>query len=158
MEKGKINIGALPKAVKEKYNFPESGQELYRLAIMRAFEAKREAFNLTEAFAASFTSGLGDEKAAYVAMGQAFCRIIKPYDKALAYFNHEGFYKNTNTLYTLWSKRLSKNKIIQEMAIADAETESARKALNKKQEALEKIKKEIVSIDTDGEPIQARPA
>jgi len=147
-DNGKINAHALPERIRQKYDFSkEYGLEKYRRDILAAFEVKREAFNLTEAFATSFTSGLADEKTAYLAMGQAYCREIEPYENVLIYFNHEGFYKNTVILYTLWDKRLNKDKIIQEVTTADAETESARKALNKKQEALAKIKKEISNIE-----------
>lgn len=150
-ENGKINVEGLSKKIKEQYDFTKEDQlKDFEITVLRAFEPVRETFNLLEAFTTTFTSGLADEKAAYVAMGQAFCKMVKPYDQALAYFNNQGFYKNTSALYNLWNKRLNKDKIIQEVALAETETELAQSELDQKRKALAKIKKEISSIEDKG--------
>ena len=121
----------------------------YTLDIRLAFDKKRQAYNLIESFASTFSSGLADEKSAYTALGVVFCDIIKPYLTPLNHFNQSGYYKNTLTIYNLWSKRLFKEEVAKDVIAAESDIKILEKSLESSKTELITVKGEINKIEDE---------
>lgn len=113
------------------------------------FEKRRQSFNILEAFSSSFTSGLADEKSAYVALGKTYTKVLESYIPAIKFFNGEGYYNNILTLYQLWTKRLSREAISREVVSLEQIMSDAQSELDDNRKRFKKVKTEISEIEEE---------
>lgn len=72
-----------------------------------------QVLNSLEAFATYFTSKMANEKIAFYATGETFCRTVEklfPFIAINITLDHQ-YYINIRDLYQIWSKRIKKEKL-----------------------------------------------
>jgi|GEM_PF-3392878 len=150
---GEIDYKAIKKAHKERgitYSLAtKADKDKYENDIRKVFDVKRQSFNMIEAFSSSFVSGLADEKAAYMALGPAYCDIMKRYIHMLRHYNKDGYYKRSITLYNLWSKRLAREHTERELHKLENEVERSDETLKDTKDKLQRLKDEISTIEDE---------
>jgi hypothetical protein len=73
-----------------------------------------EVFNAMESFAIFFTSGIADEKVAFLTVGNTYCFSVIRYLPHLMMLSDKGSYKNILALFITWHNRIEKQKLEQE--------------------------------------------
>lgn len=147
----KIDSEATDKKINNLFDLSEE-EELakYKAALGKAFNKKREMFNLLESLSSAFTSGLADEKKAWIAIGMPYCDIVEPYINLIKLYNASGYYNNIVTLYTLWEKRIYKEAVSKQAKSLEADLRSNLGEVEKMKLEINAIEdKEIVSLGTD---------
>ena len=90
-----------------------------------------EVFNSMESFAIFFTSGIADEKVAFLTVGNTYCFSVRHYLPYLLKLSNGGTYKNMLSLFVTWNTRIEKQKL-------EKEKEKIEKKLSKTTEKIVK--------------------
>ena len=102
-------------------------------------------FNAIESFCQYLTSGLADEKNAYLCLGDAHLRIVSPFIPLLVHQAQEGnVWCNTLRVFIIWYARQQREDIEREKELLSQKKES----LDKKKELYKESEVSVLDVDS----------
>lgn len=82
---------------------------------MNCIRKRLKVENALETFSIYFTSGIADEKIAYLTLGRTYCYIVEKLLPDILYKSNDGeYFKNIIQLFNLWYFRIQQEKIQKE--------------------------------------------
>lgn len=80
-----------------------------------------ELFNPLESFSLFFTSGVAEEKVAFLTVGRTYCRSVKEYLPLIVMLSEDKYFINIIHLYMTWNSQIEKEKLENEKKRIDEE-------------------------------------